>query len=325
MYQSRDVISPSISTGANNQVALQWQDPEDLFFNGEAMMEWKGTLVVCKQGTAPINADDGIVICDSRVKNQYKNSPLLTNIGGANHYYGIFPYTKDYVVNVGSANILFCLGQLDGTSWADIAACSASGLAQQWWKVGDEKVITLSGSYNISFTAQIAGFAQDDLADGSGKAGITFVSKEVFLSVEPNSKEWPQSSLRTPMASVKSSMPGDLRGVIKKVDKKYINDATYTAPKYGVSQDEIFVLSSKELGIAASTYVPDEGVTYAIFPNQESRRKKNTNGESVYYWTRSPALRGSSTIGDTIGINGESGSSFTALRGNRAVCIGFCV
>lgn len=345
MYQSDDVVSPSISTGADNKIALQWQDPDDIFFNGKAMSEWKGTLVVCKKGAAPANADDGIVICDSRIKNRYKDSPLLTETGGADYYYGLFPYTKDYVVNVGSANILYCLGQLDGTSWANIAACSENGLAQQWWKIGDEKKVILSGDYNVEITLQIVGFNHDDLATNNRKAGITFLSKQVLAKANMNSSYtntggWRDSYMRnTIMPKIKNSLPEDLRRLIKKV-KKISTEGNTSAPLV-TTEDDLFIPSVVEVGgfdtavgsIVGESYgeyvgySKGEGIKYPIFRSNDDLIKESVTTENRGWWVRSAAPDNYSFSGVRPG--GIKGGFMTigANAGEYAcgICFGLCV
>lgn len=54
-------------------------------------------------------------------------------------------------------------------TWNEVAAISEAGLASQYFNIGDKKALP-----NSAYTAVIVGFDHDDLADGSGKAGITF-------------------------------------------------------------------------------------------------------------------------------------------------------
>ena len=64
---------------------------------------------------------------------------------------------------------------LANNTWAQISEASIAGVASELWKLGDEK----DG-------CAIIGFNHDDLADGSGKAGITFVcndNNKTFLGI----------------------------------------------------------------------------------------------------------------------------------------------
>lgn len=83
---------------------IMWTDPEDIVVNGGIAAEWDGTLVVRKVGSAPATIEDGTIVVDSKVKNQYKETPYIdTNLtNGTTYYYGIFPYTKISQYNLAS-------------------------------------------------------------------------------------------------------------------------------------------------------------------------------------------------------------------------------
>jgi hypothetical protein len=85
----------------------------------------------------------------------------------------------------GSSSSLPEAGQpLQSYSWADIAAISEAGEAANYFSVGDEKTVEIRAK---TYTLQVMGFNHDDLADGSGKAGMTFGLKEIMTSHNMNS------------------------------------------------------------------------------------------------------------------------------------------
>ena len=77
-------------TNLDEAVAITWTDPED---NDDVV--WDGTLVVRKQGAPPTDKNDGILVLDSKIRNQHKiNEFIDTGLVNNNiYYYGIFPYT----------------------------------------------------------------------------------------------------------------------------------------------------------------------------------------------------------------------------------------
>lgn len=79
-------------TNADESVVIMWTDPEDVDTS-----VWKGTVVVRKEGSAPTDKSDGVIVVDSRTRNQYATSGYtdtgLTN--GTEYFYGIFPYTTN--------------------------------------------------------------------------------------------------------------------------------------------------------------------------------------------------------------------------------------
>lgn len=324
-YAPGNIINP-VSALSGDKVQLNWQDPDDIVVSGKPINGWKGTVVVCKQGSRPRGINDGAVVCESTVKNQFKDAPLTTNIGGAGYCYGIFPYTEEYVVNVSEGNIVAPASVLGDVPWDSIAGFSKQGLAGKLWKVGDEKKITLSSPYNREIIVQVAGFGHDGLSDGSGTAGITFISKEVFVDSPAHEKGmqvlWPDTTLRKNIKAVKSSLPAELQRVIKTVSKPYCSPADFNIH---FVEDDIFVPSVCELGLYESGYGRlGEGTQYAIFSDEENRIKKYNNTPAEW-WTRSIMTYSASTLARCyIMPNGTTNYS-SNLSTSYKNCIMFCV
>ena len=64
--------------------------------------------------------------------------------------------------------------------WATILASIAAGTYKSKYKVGNYKPLDLGAQGIVNM--QIAGFNKDDLADGSGKAAISWISKELLAT-----------------------------------------------------------------------------------------------------------------------------------------------
>lgn len=269
VYPSGCVENPVLSD-ANGKISIQWADPDEIMLNGVAISEWKGTVIVCKQGARPQSVDDGVVVCESTVKNQHKESPLVTDVGGIGYYYGFFPYTKDYVVNTDAANVVYYNGGLlEHSSWDKIAAAAADGSASVRWNVGDEKTIILSGAYNMELTLQIAGFNHDTAGS------VTFRSKNSIGASKYRGSSYNVSNINYLLrGDFKNSLPEDLRSKLK---SKYSSGVAY----------EIFLPSVSEVnGIgyrpnANSSSLTVEGAQYPLFANETLRP-----GGSKW-WTRS--------------------------------------
>lgn len=86
-------------TNADESVVIKWTDPSDLTLDGVTLAKWAGTLVVRKVGSAPTSKTDGVVVVDSKTKDEYKSTGFTDNnlTNGTKYYYGIFPYTTDNV------------------------------------------------------------------------------------------------------------------------------------------------------------------------------------------------------------------------------------
>ena len=75
-------------------VKIKWTDPPDILTNEPVPAIWAGTVVVRKEGSAPLHRWDGTLITDSTVRDQYASTPLEDTSAerGKQYFYGIFPY-----------------------------------------------------------------------------------------------------------------------------------------------------------------------------------------------------------------------------------------
>lgn len=208
-------------------------------------------------------------------------------------------------------------------SWAQIASYANAGLAADVWNIGDIKTIAING---VSYTAVIVGFNHDDLADGSGKAGITFSLGECLPttrsmnSTATSAGGWEASGMRSYLNdTVLDQMPTDLLAVIKSVNK--LSNAGALSSAIVTTADELFLFSEIECFGTNSYSYAGEGTQYDYFTSNTVRIRKV--GTSANFWW----LRGSnkSTSSYFCGVN----SNGTAGRNNAntalGVCFGFCV
>lgn len=99
--QHRLLDEPSGAEGAYNPftqvVNLKWTDPDDIATNEPVPATWAGTVVVRKDGAAPLHRWDGVVeIIDETTRDSYSETYLEDNDVEENktYYYGIFPYDE---------------------------------------------------------------------------------------------------------------------------------------------------------------------------------------------------------------------------------------
>lgn len=217
---------------------------------------------------------------------------------------------------------------LEACSWDQIAYISKTGLANTYFDVGDTKNITLST--NEVLTMQIYDFAHDEKCDGSGKAGITFgtknlmASEKVMNSSTTNSGGWQSSEMRSWVNSnLYNDMQPELRNCIKTINK-YSGIGGGTTSGLAVTQDKIFLFSEIEILGAQYNSVSGEGFQYPIF-EYENRLKKRNNGTggAGYYWERSSYVNNTSTF-NIMTDTGYNGWTIYASS-SSGVCFGFCV
>ena len=86
----------------NMQAILTWIDPDDVTIedsNGNVITiaRWKGTKILRKTGSYPANENDGVLVVDNGIRNQYQTNGFvdtgLTN--ETTYYYSAFPYTTE--------------------------------------------------------------------------------------------------------------------------------------------------------------------------------------------------------------------------------------
>lgn len=94
----------SIKAG-NAKATICWKDPDDTEKEGE-VCTWAGTKLVIKQGSYPTSQNDGTLVLDSTVRNQYISTGYeITGLENDVTYYGqLFPYSTDDVYNTDETN-----------------------------------------------------------------------------------------------------------------------------------------------------------------------------------------------------------------------------
>ena len=139
---------------------------------------------------------------------------------------------------------------------------------------------------------RIVGINHDDLADGSGKAGLTFEATNSALGYQKmnatntNAGGWEKSELhgRLNSGDLWSLLPAELQSKVKAVKKLTDNQAGGKAGTPTATTDKVFLLSATEVwGDMQSDgtqyeYYKSKGVTTSNYSGASS---------SLYHWTRS--------------------------------------
>ena len=271
-----------------------------------------------------------------------KGSKTLTAVAGSNKQAILYPAelgawnvkrtwkgtTKTVSFTVEVIGIVYCYpftvgNDLESTTWADISSISELGLAQQYFKVGDQKSITVNG---VKYQTRIIGFNHDNLTSG-GKAGITFQMVDCLNttynmeSSNINTNGWLNCAMRKThlRTTIWGQLESSLKSVIKTVNK--LASAGNQSATIQTAQDTLFLLSEVEIFGKVTYSKAGEGSQYAYYAAGNSTIKK-VNGSANYWWGRSP--RGSST-----GYFCDVHSGGTANASNASytfgVSFGFCV
>ncbi len=186
---------------------------------------------------------------------------------------------------------------------------------------------------------RIIGIGHDDLADGSGKAGLTFLTTSTGISSSMNATGtnaggWEKSELRQKMngGEIWNLMPSDFRSKVKTVKKLTNNVGGGSANKDAVvtaTSDRLFLLSYSEIvptSAWASSYPwsSSEGTQYEAFKG----KVVNNSGSKLdlftgaYWWERS--VNPSDTV-NFLSIDSDGNLSHPGSAGNsRNVFLAFC-
>lgn len=215
-------------------------------------------------------------------------------------------------------------------TWEEIKAISEAGKADEYFNLGDIKTMTLTDGNIVKM--QIVAFSADEKADGSGSAGITWISKEVGIkhrmnSTSTNFNGWAVSEMRDWLQSdFYTTMPSNVLDAIVSVNKTYYD---YTTSSTLTIKDNIWIPSYREVFGNSSNIDNYEtsGADYtAFFIDDASRKKPDPTdpwGMNGAWWTRS-AVSNFDNGFQCVGSNGKIGE-YNGATNNKGVAIGFCI
>lgn len=223
---------------------------------------------------------------------------------------------------------------LQNTSWENIAKVAAAAKAAAYWSVGDTKTITFGSAVlgSTSIVVKIMGFEYDDLADGSGKAKISFgmancfATKQSMNSSDTTAGGWTSCALRATI--INTLLPAFITAIganiIKPVTKR--TSAGSLSTTINTSTDSLWLLSEYEV-FGAATYSAagekptDKSICYPIFTSAASRIK-NVDSSAAIWWERSPGMSTGTAFCAVYPSGGGSGGASSSSHG---VALGFCV
>ena len=192
-----------------------------------------------------------------------------------------------------------------------------------------------------TMTYRIIGINHDDLADGSGKAGLTFLTTSTTILSRMNATDsnvggWEKSELRAKMNSgeIWNLMPSDFQSKVKSVRKLTNNvgggdenkNAAVTA-----TADKLFLLSYSEIvptSYWASSYpwTSSEGTQYEAFKGKVTENYAANGCLKIggFWWERSVYPNTLSTSFLFVYSNGQPSCTAPASSVHDSVCPAFC-
>lgn len=208
--------------------------------------------------------------------------------------------------------------------WADIIeACHANEVPETWVADGTcYKDMDIGG---VPYRIDIIGKNHDDLADGTGKAPLTFQMHDCYATTYPmndtntNVGGWRNCQMRTQtMPALKALLPAEVQAGIRPVKK--LTSAGNRSASIVTTSDELFLLSEIEIFGDTTYSFAGEGTQYAYYQAGNSK-VKNWNGSVYRWWERSPD---SSSSTDFCLVHRDGTADNNGAGNLRGVAFGFC-
>lgn len=175
--------------------------------------------------------------------------------------------------------------------WATIIeACHANEVPDTWVADGTcYKDMLINGT---NYRIDIIGKNHDDLADGTGKAPLTFQMHDCYTttyrmnSTNTNVGGWRDCRMRTQtLPSLKLLLPAEVQAGIRPVKK--LTSAGNQSSSIVTTSDELFLLSEIEIFGRTTYSFAGEGKQYAYYQAGNSK-VKNHSGSARWWWECSP-------------------------------------
>ena len=180
--------------------------------------------------------------------------------------------------------------------WATIIeACHANEVPDEWVADGTcYKDMLINGT---NYRIDIIGKNHDDLADGTGKAPLTFQLHDCYATIyamnssNTNSGGWTNCAMRsTHLPAILNLMPAEVKAAIREVQKK--TSAGSQSSSIQTTNDKLFLLSEIEIFGSTTYSFAGEGTQYAYYQAGNSK-VKNVSVIANTWWDRSPSYNNS--------------------------------
>ena len=346
----------------NAKCLLTWTDPKDKYADelgeitdegDQLVSQFAYTRIVRKTTGYPSGPNDGDIVTESSTRNQYQSTAYSDEglVNNTLYYYAAFTCNTDGVWSgsvTGSATPKAYDPILANNTWEQINEVANEGIAASVWSIGDEIDIEV---LNETVTACIIDFDHDDLADGSGKAAITFGLKNLptqqYMFDDNNSQSqvnWYKSDQYRWYNSVLiPSIDQNLYQYLQSVPKRAISVGGHNWGDANVivtnqSQNvKIFPFACIEVNLTESKYslshFQQEGSLYPYFSTAENRIKRLSNGTGdVAHWNLRTCQEydqgnsGFSYITEVYAVTWSGGLYEEQFAGTElGICFGFCI
>ena len=316
--------------------------PRNTRLRGQSIIEY--VLIIAVIGLVIVFAGPGVA---GAIRNQFNTVAGVLGSGTAGGTWE--PSGSGSGNGAGSATVQAAI-EKDANDWTlgeqkavaeDIAAkgeaSPAYAKAKAAMDAGTKFSMKLTNGKTLEY--RIIGINHDDLADGSAKAGLTFLTTSTTISSRMNATNtnaggWEKSELRQKMNSgeIWNLMPSDFQSKVKPVRKLTNNvgggDANNNAAVTATS-DRLFLLSYSEI-VPTSYWASDypwsssEGTQYEAFKGKVTQNDSGNDCLKIgpSWWERSayPGNSGSFLLVCVHGVPSDS----SVATGSFRVCPVWC-
>lgn len=222
----------------------------------------------------------------------------------------------------------------DEMTWDEVIVATKNGKYKDF-EIGAMKELDL-GTEGIVHM-QIVGIDVDDLADGSGKAPLTFISHELLATkhrmnpaLTPSEAPygegtgtvggWEKCEMRTYLKNtVKPLIPQAVRSGIKEVTKySQIYNSAGSSVNNVSTADDVWIPSRRE----AFGYAETSGPVYTdFFADANSRKKTQVGATSASLWW----LRSAKTNNSFYGVYPSGNGTGSFVYSSYGIALGFCL
>ena len=208
-------------------------------------------------------------------------------------------------------------------SWEQIIAAANDGSYTSKYSIGDTKNLDF-GSEGVH-KMQIVAFDEDDLADNSGKAHITFICKDLLPTrhnmnaSSTSSGGYEATAMRSYLSgTILPKLPAEVQAAIKEVTKVQSTYSSGVVKDGQTTTEKLWIPSNHEVGLG-TTYETTGAVYSSIF-SSNTKRIKHRNGTANSWRLRSVyTMIGFCSVAE----DGKSGSG--AATNVDGVVPGFCI
>lgn len=288
------------------------------FYDGDTLMKTEQVAYGAK-ATPPDTTKEGYGFMGWSVNGVQVSDLTIT---GDTDFYGV--WEEQHV----DAN-----GQITD-SWETIFANIENGTYKTLYSVSNYKPLDVGTEGTVNM--QIVAFDADTKTDGSGKAAISWVAKELLVTAKAHRSStvhpatWENSKIRSYLTeTIMSKLPIVVKNAIVAVDKiSSYYDKTANNWLNIATSDTLWIPSLYEVNLLRE----NEGVTYAhsttgqsgyvYWKNSYSCRVKYISGDttaSQHWWVRTETYDNKGTY-----IGSDGASADTNYTSNKYICLGFC-